>query len=43
MQDALKSVLDYGVFANKAAVMYGIPPSTIKDHLSGCVTHGSRS
>ncbi len=26
--------------ANKAAVVYGVPPSTLKDQLSGRVQHG---
>ena len=42
MSGAFKSVLDDGVSRNKAAVMHGVPSSTLKDHLSGRVIHGSK-
>ena len=43
MKGALKSVLDDGISANKAAVLHGVPRSTLKDCLSGRVIHGPRS
>ena len=43
MKGALKSVLDDGISANKAAVLQGVPRSTLKDCLSGRVIHGPRS
>ena len=40
MQAALKSVVSDGVSANKAALLHGVPRSTLKDRLSGRVVHG---
>jgi len=37
MASALNAVLENGVSANKAAAMHGVPPSTLKDRLSGRV------
>ena len=37
---ALDTVLTKQLPANKAARMYGVPPSLLKDRLSGCVVHG---
>ena len=42
MSGALKSVLDDGVSRNKAAMMHGVPCSTLKDRLSGRVIHGRK-
>ena len=40
MVGALDAVLNKHLSANKAAKLYGVPPSTLKDRLSGCVVHG---
>ena len=39
MVSAVDAVLTKQLPANKAARMYGVPPSTLKDCLSGCVVH----
>ena len=36
----LKSVVCDGILANKAALLDGVPHSTLKDCLSKCVVHG---
>jgi len=41
MTSALNAVLENGVSANMAA-MHGVPPSTLKDRLSGHVKHGDK-
>ena len=40
MKGAMKSVLDDGISANKAAVLHGVPCSTLKDYLSRRVIQG---
>ena len=40
MVSTLEAVLTKQLPANKAARMYGVPPSTLKDRLSGRVVHG---
>ena len=40
MVSALDAVLTKQLPANKAARLYGVPPSTLKDRLSGRVVHG---
>ena len=40
MVSALDAVLTKQLPANKAAKLYGVPPSTLKDRLSGRVVHG---
>ena len=40
MLAALDAVIKDGLSGNKAALLHGIPPSTLKDQLSGCVEHG---
>jgi len=39
MTSALNAVLENGVSVNMAAAMHGVPPSTLKDRLSGRVKH----
>ena len=39
MVGALDAVLNKHLPANKAAKLYGVPPSTLKDRLSGRVVH----
>ena len=39
MLEALHAVKD-GEGVNQAAILHGIPPSTLKDRLSGMVVHG---
>ena len=40
MKAAMKAVSDEGLAANHAARIHGMPPSTLKDRLSGRVVHG---
>ena len=42
MKAAIKSVIDDSLSANRAADLHGVPQSTLKDHLSGCVIHGTK-
>ena len=42
MLGAMAEVQDKGTPANQAAKMYGVPPSTLKDRLSGRVVHGTK-
>ena len=42
MLAALDSVIKDGLSGNKAAVLHGVPPSTLKDRLSGRVAHGKK-
>jgi len=39
--DAIESATTGGMSGNSAAAKYGVPPSTLKDHLSGQVKHGT--
>ena len=41
MQAAMKAVSDDGMSINKAAVLHGVPKTTLKDRLSGRVVHGT--
>ena len=41
MLKAIEAVHSGAMSANKAARMYGAPPSTLKDRLSGRVKHGA--
>ena len=36
---ALDAVIKDGLSGNKAAILHGLPPSTLKNRLSGCVEH----
>ena len=40
MSAALDAVLNNHLSGNKTAALHGVPPSTLKDRLSGCVIHG---
>ena len=40
MRDAMEAASSRDISANKAADMYGVPRSTLKDRLSGRVVHG---
>jgi len=42
MQDAIDDVKGNRLSANAAAKKHGVPPSTLKDRLSGRVVHGSK-
>ena len=42
MEEALQAVRD-GMGVNKAAELHGVPKTTLKDRVSGCVAHGSKS
>ena len=42
MKAAMKSVMDDSLSANRAADLHGVPQSTLKDRLSGCVIHGAK-
>ena len=42
MEAALEAVRKGSISANKAALLHGVPPSTLKDRLSGRVAHGSK-
>ena len=42
MNEAIECALSGATSANKAAEMYGVPKSTLKDRLSGRVVHGCR-
>ena len=41
MLSAIETAMS-GVSANQAARQYGVPPSTLKDRLSGQVLHGAK-
>ncbi len=41
MLEAMKAVQNGVMSANRAAVEYGVPKTTLKDRLSGRVVHGS--
>ena len=41
MHQAIECARTGATSANKAAELYGIPKSTLKDRLSGCVQPGS--
>ena len=40
MRNAMEAASSGTVSANKAADMYGVPRSTLKDRLSGRIVHG---
>ena len=42
MVDAINDVTSNCLSANSAAKKHGVPPSTLKDRLSGRVLHGSK-
>ena len=42
MLAALDAVIKDGLSGNRAAVLHGVPPSTLKDRLSGRVVHGKK-
>ena len=41
MQAVMKAVSDDGMSINKAAVLHGVPKTTLKDRLRGRVVHGT--
>ena len=43
MLGALKSVSEGTMGVNRAATEYGVPRTTLKDRVSGRITHGSKS
>ncbi len=42
MIGAIAAVQDKGISANHTAKLFGVPPSTLKDRLSGHVLHGTK-
>ena len=42
MEAALEAVRIIPISINKAAQLHGVPPSTLKDRLSGRVAHGTK-
>ena len=42
MIGAIRAVQDNGSSANQAAKTFGVPPSTLKDRISGRVLHGTK-
>ena len=42
MLAALDAVIKDGLSGNRAVVLHGVPPSTLKDRLSGHVVHGKK-
>ena len=40
---AMDAVKDRTLLINKAALLHGVPPTTLKDRLSGRVFHGTNS
>ena len=42
MLAALDAVIKDGLSGNRAAILHGVPPSTLKDRLSGRVVHGKK-
>ena len=42
MSAVLDAVLNNHLSGNKAAALHGVPPSTLKDILSGCGNHGQK-
>ena len=42
MLAALDAVIKDGLSGNRAAILHGVPPSTLKDQLSGHVVHGKK-
>ena len=42
MRDAMEAASSGQVSRNRVADMYGVPKSTLKDRLSGCILHGSK-
>ena len=42
MKEALKAVHDGKMSINRAAVEHGVPPTTLKDRLSGRVKYGTK-
>ena len=39
---ALDAVIKDGLSGNRAAILHGVPPSTLKDQLSSRVVHGKK-
>ena len=42
MLAALHAVLNNHLLGNKVAALHGVPLSTLKDKLSGCMIHGQK-
>ena len=42
MLDAMEAASSNTVSINKASELYGVPRSTLKDRLCGCVVHGTK-
>ena len=40
--ESIAAVQDKGISSNHAAKLFGVPPSTLKDRLSGRVLHGTK-
>ena len=42
MENAMQAVVNGELGMNRAALQYGVPPTTLKDRMSGRVIHGSK-
>ena len=42
MENAMRAVVNGEMGMNRAALQYGVPPTTLKDRMSGRVMHGSK-
>ena len=42
MENAMRVVVNGEMGMNRAALQYGVPPTTLKDRMSGRVMHGSK-